>query len=349
MLGGESMKVLLTPHVEHYTVGLAGELSRRIKVELLAFARYPVSARQMVVPRLPVPGHRDLLYKYALKALARRYDVVHVNTASHGALLGPRDNLLLTEHGWPEPELVEREQRRFYEKERESLLQLYEAGVPVVTISNFSARMLRERLGVKATAVVYHGVLDTFRRNKPLEPPIHHVVLWNSRLVGFKEPFTFLEAIRLVKGKASFEAVIRGDGPLKREVEGYLRRHGLEDTVRFAERIPFEKLPQLYRSATIFIHTCSKEPFGLAVLEAMASGLPVIVPDAGGAAEVAGDAGLKFRPGDSEDLAEKLLVLLTDQQLYETFSARSIERSAFFTWEKAASTYLDLYRKISGA
>ena len=152
----------------------------------------------------------------------------------------------------------------------------------------------------------------------------------------------------MLKGKLDFTLIIRGEGPLRNTMYKYLKSHGLEKSVVFLERVPFEHLPLLYRRATVYVHTCSREPFGLSVLEAMGSGLPVVVPDSGGAAEVAADAGLKFKPGDAEDLADKLLAVMQDPELYERLSAKSIERASAFSWEKAAEDYLELYKKVGG-
>jgi glycosyltransferase involved in cell wall biosynthesis len=80
----------------------------------------------------------------------------------------------------------------------------------------------------------------------------------------------------------------------------------------------------------------------------MGSGLPVVVPNSGGAAEVAADAGLKFRARDAEDLADKLLAVMRDPELYERLSMKSIERAKAFSWEKAAERYLQLYKKVGG-
>jgi len=80
----------------------------------------------------------------------------------------------------------------------------------------------------------------------------------------------------------------------------------------------------------------------------MGMGLPVIVPNSGGAKEVADSAGITFEPGDYQDLAEKILEILTNPEMYYTYSKKSIERSKFFSWEKAAKEYLEIYKKVRG-
>ena len=70
-------------------------------------------------------------------------------------------------------------------------------------------------------------------------------------------------------------------------------------------------MPAALAAADLLLHTCPTEPFGLVVLEAMASGLPVLVPDTGGAGDlvIPGLTGLHYRAGNAEDLAARLLAV----------------------------------------
>ncbi len=341
------MKILTTPHVEHYTLGLVEALlGLGVKVTLVTIQRrYGVAARHYPVPRVPVPRRREWLQHAALAALAPFHDVVHANNSSEGVASRAYDHLLVTQHGCPDPAAVEEGLRWFYEREVRSLLSLHEIGVPIVTISYFSASEMREKLGVKVTRVIHHGLLSMFRRERARAFRAPHTVLWVSRLVPFKEPFVLLRAVDRIKGEAAFRVIISGDGPLREHVLSFAERRNLGGRLTLL-KVPFHRMPLVYGEATIYVHTCSREAFGFSVLEAMGSGLPVVVPDAGGAAEVTGDAGVKFRAGDSDDLADKLLAVMQDPELYEKLSRRSLERARAFDWSAAARSYLELYEKV---
>ncbi|MEM2513775.1 MAG: glycosyltransferase family 4 protein [Candidatus Bathyarchaeia archaeon] len=274
-------------------------------------------------------------------------DVIHVNSSQEGIFVGNFEKTLVTEHGWPDPRLVESSERKYYERERNALLQLYEIGVPIVTISNYSAEMLHNIYGVKVSRVIYHGLLKNFLSNRPRKMPRKHRVLWVSRLVSIKEPFILLEALKKISDKAELKTVIKGSGPLHGIIKKYIENYNLKSSVSvFSEIIPFREMPKIYSSCSIFIHTCSHEPFGLAVLEAMGSALPVLVPDRGGAPEVAGNAAFKFRAGDPDDLCEKLLNLMDDEELYEKLSEKSLERAREFSWQRAAKEYFAIYKLL---
>jgi len=206
--------------------------------------------------------------------------------------------------------------------------------------------MLQEKFDIKVTKVIYHGLLDMFRTRVPKEPSKKQVILWNSRLVPIKEPHVFVEAMARIRSKIDFRVIFRADGPLRGMLERELEKRKLMSNVTFAEPMPFEKIPSLYRSATLLVHTSSNEPFGFAILEAMGAGVPVIVPRKGGAYEVAGEGALSYEPHNPIDLADKIVSIVSDPNLYRKQAKRSFERAQNFRWDKAAEEYLRIYQKL---
>jgi glycosyltransferase involved in cell wall biosynthesis len=202
------MRVLLTPHIEHYTIGLSSELSKLVKLTLLTEKRFNTQTNQIVISNLPIPHFKGLMRKIIFKISGDIYDVIHVNTSQDGLFAGNFDKLLVTEHGWPDPKIVEESERDYYFKEQSALLQLYEMGVPIVTISNYSAEMLRKLYGIKVRKVIYHGLLENFI-SKPKAAPIKHRILYVSRLVSAKEPFVLIKALNRIRNKLKFKAIIR--------------------------------------------------------------------------------------------------------------------------------------------
>ena len=127
-----------------------------------------------------------------------------------------------------------------------------------------------------------------------------------------------------------------------------IRARGLEAWVRLPGYLPEAEVGAFYRAASGFVFPSTCEGFGLPLLEAMAGGLPAAVSGVSALPEVGGDAALYFRPEDPEDIAAKIIRLLSDEDLRTTLRARGRERARAFTWEKTASETLAFYRTVLG-
>jgi glycosyltransferase involved in cell wall biosynthesis len=101
-----------------------------------------------------------------------------------------------------------------------------------------------------------------------------------------------------------------------------------------------EDLPALYRQASMLVYPSLYEGFGLPILEAMASGTPVVTSNTTSTAEVAGEAALTVDPTDVEEIAEAMDRLLEDASLRERLRHAGLERARQFTWAHTAQRLL---------
>lgn len=118
--------------------------------------------------------------------------------------------------------------------------------------------------------------------------------------------------------------------------------------IRFLGHVPDDDLPILYAGAAAFVFASIYEGFGLPPLEAMASGVPVLVAERASLPEVTGDAALKIDPARPDDTAVKLASLLDDKEIHGDFACRGLARAAGFTWDACAQATLRVYRSIIG-
>jgi glycosyltransferase involved in cell wall biosynthesis len=124
-------------------------------------------------------------------------------------------------------------------------------------------------------------------------------------------------------------------------------RQGM-DGVSYLGRVSDEELRALYQGALAFVYPSQDEGFGLPVLEAMASRVPVITTTGGALPEAVGDAGLLVAPGSVPELAEAIKRLAGDAGLRESLVARGRARVAEHPWSRTAQQTLDLYEKAAG-
>jgi glycosyltransferase involved in cell wall biosynthesis len=106
-------------------------------------------------------------------------------------------------------------------------------------------------------------------------------------------------------------------------------------------------LPALYRAAAVAVYPSLYEGFGLPILEAMASGAPVITSNRSSMAEVAGDAAVLVDPESVEELAGALGRVLSEERLRQELRTRGLSRSRQFTWERTARETVAVYRRFA--
>src|SRR5262249_37953295 len=121
---------------------------------------------------------------------------------------------------------------------------------------------------------------------------------------------------------------------------------GLRDQVVFTGYVGAEALPEIYRAADAFVYPSLYEGFGLPPLEALASGVPVIVSTAASLPEVVGDAGVYVEPHDERALAGAIASVLTSPGQREELRARGRTRARQFSWTRAAEATAAVYREV---
>jgi glycosyltransferase involved in cell wall biosynthesis len=151
--------------------------------------------------------------------------------------------------------------------------------------------------------------------------------------------------IRAISLVPEIRLKIVGDGPLRPELES------LVSSMRLGERVSFlgirSNVADILGAADAYAQSSEWEGFGLAAVEAMSSGLPLIISDVPGLRDVAADAGLRFPPGNHVELAKHLARLSVDADLQQRLRKMSLARAKNFSIEKTTDEYLHVYRRVS--
>jgi len=172
------------------------------------------------------------------------------------------------------------------------------------------------------------------------------VVLYVGRLAEKKGVRYLIEAMQWVEGTL----VIAGDGPLRRELQEQAEALRLEDRVVFLGARTHQELPAIYASADVCVVPSvvakdqDKEGFGLVILEAMASGIPVVASESGGITEIIRNEynGLLVEEKNSRELAYGISRLLSDEGLRRKLINNMVETVEKYDYNEVGRRYAEL-------
>ncbi|MEX1248618.1 MAG: glycosyltransferase family 4 protein [Anaerolineales bacterium] len=173
-------------------------------------------------------------------------------------------------------------------------------------------------------------------------------LLFVGRIVYQKGLDLLLKALGELKGE-TWELTIVGDGPRVEQLQAQARGVGIAERVHFKGWQTRRQLPETYRAANLFVYPSRHEGMPNAVLEAMASGLPVLATRIAGNEElVTEETGLLVLPEDTGALRSALERLLPDAELRRRMGAAARKRvAAEYSWRRVAEAYLDLMRNTA--
>ncbi|GED56764.1 glycosyltransferase family 4 protein [Brevibacillus formosus] len=195
--------------------------------------------------------------------------------------------------------------------------------------------------------VINNGIHVTrFSSAKPKQSKIDIIgvdaplILSIGRFQPEKDHRTLLKAVALVE---EAHLLLVGDGVLLGEMKQ------LADDLHIKHRVHFlgrrNNVPELIKLADVYVQPSIWEGFGIAALEAMAGGTPVIASKVSGLQELVGDAGILFEPGDYDELANKLKIILNDEDYRQQLSNKGAARSLQFDIKSSALEYVNLYNQ----
>lgn len=190
---------------------------------------------------------------------------------------------------------------------------------------------------------------DRIRDNRRIKDK-DFILLQVGTLAGYKRQADSLLALKTLKDKENIKLVLVGESPEpeRESLESFAKELGVSDKVIFAGKVTEEDLHKFYNTADILLFP-AEQTWGLAVIEAMACSMPVIVTRACGAAEIIKDGinGFLVSRRSPDEIAEKIRILIADTDLYRSMGQKAVEFiRANFSWEKAAEDYIRVFESV---
>jgi glycosyltransferase involved in cell wall biosynthesis len=229
----------------------------------------------------------------------------------------------------------------------------------IIAVSENTREHVTQFLNVEPERVhtVYTGVDDCFRvplDDEQLEAVRHQYqlperfLLYAGAVYPPKNFRRMIQAYAQVGPKLDIPLVIAGGQNrfLSEDEIEEPKRLKLGNWVQWAGWVENTTLPAFYQMAEALLLPSLFESFGIPILEAMASGCPVLTSNRYGSKEVAADAAVLVEPESLDSIAEGIRMLVENRELKETLIAKGYQRSREFTWERCASQTLNVLEAI---
>ena len=273
------------------------------------------------------------------------YDVIHCHdwlTMKAGVQLKEKLGipLVLSVHsteydrsGWLHPN------QWFIDIEREGM----EKADTIIAVSNFTKNVLIDKYQIPAHKihVVYNAVFHLGRSEK------QGIVLFLGRLTIQKGPEFFLRAAKRILDHSEKKPmfVVAGKGDMLPKLINQSVDMGISKHVMFTGLLTEEEVNHIYRIASVYVMPSVSEPFGITALEAVSAGTPVVVSKTAGVAEALTNC-LRVDFWDVDEMANKIISLLTYDVLHSTLSYEGEQESKTFTWDRIADETRQIYEGV---
>ena len=231
----------------------------------------------------------------------------------------------------------------------------------IITVSKHTKKDIIENFSAKAERItpVYNGYNSKLYREITDQNKINDLLikygieqpylLYVGRIEKKKNIPLLIEAFAIMRDNnknLKHNLVLAGDASYGYDEVNYMiREFGLRAKVRMPGWVEEEDMPYLYNGADAFVFPSNYEGFGIPLLQAMASGLPIIASNVASIPEVVGEAALLFDPEYALSISKAMETILTDESLRKKLSAKGREQIAKFSWRKCAEETLAVLKK----
>lgn len=223
----------------------------------------------------------------------------------------------------------------------------------IISVSDFTKKEFLKFVNKNQDNIytIYNGVNNFWREFVDEDTDLNITkpyIVYVGNVKPHKNLITLVKAFEQIKNEIPHNLVIIGkkEGFITGDQEVIKYAERLADRIKFTGFVDNQILKQYIANADALVFPSLYEGFGLPPLEAMACGCPLIVSNVSSLPEVCGDAALYIDPYSSEDIAEKIKLLLSDDKLREELRRKGLERAKMFSWEKCAEETIKVIEEV---
>ncbi len=244
------------------------------------------------------------------------------------------------------------EARRYFRRAIARVRPTMARGAALIVPSPFLREVFGD-FGFKAEVIPNVIDLDRFHpgdRLPSIEGQGPHLVITRN-LEPIYDIGTAIRAVaQLAPEMPGLRVSIAGSGPEEKELKALTRELGLGEVIDFIGRLPPEAVAELYRSADLMLNPTTVDNMPNSILEAMASGLPIVTTNVGGIPHVVrdGETALFVGPGDAQAMAAQVRRLFSEEGLAERLVANGLAEVRQYAWPEVRQRWLRCYRRIAG-
>ncbi len=254
------------------------------------------------------------------------------------------------------PQFLKHKAAYFYAKSLFKLIAI--RAKKIIAVSENTKADIVNYLGIKEdkVVVIYNGVSEIFKKDASREEceklrdklNLHARYILNvSNMKKHKNIETLIKAYSKLRKRGIEQKLLLVGGKKERirELQVYAEQFNVSEDVICIQNIDFEDLPDLYQICDVFVFPSLYEGFGLPLVEAMASRVPVVTSNVSSIPEVVGNAGITIEPSDADSLAEAIEKVISDSNMRENMIKMGIKQIEKFNWENTTRKTLDVYKR----
>jgi glycosyltransferase involved in cell wall biosynthesis len=277
-----------------------------------------------------IHAHDWLTFKAAIEAkkISGKYLVVHIHATEFDRTGGNGVNQYV------------------YDLEKQGM----EEADAVVAVSNYTKKKIIEHYGIapEKIKVVHNGVeFENYALEKVNKLRDHNkIVLFLGRITLQKGPDYFVEtAKKVIDFYPNAIFVVAGSGDMEKQMIKQVANLGIADRFIFTGFLRGKEVYEAYKMADLYVMPSVSEPFGIAPLESLNQGTPVLISKQSGVSEVLTNA-LKADFWDTDEMANKIVSVLKHDELKRTLQENGSREANTLSWETPAQRIVDIYRDL---